>query len=83
MIFTATQLDGAWLIDIEPREDERGFFSRIWCRQELTAQGLDTELAQEACPLIGTAARCADCIFSDPRMQRPRSCDARAVRSSM
>jgi dTDP-4-dehydrorhamnose 3,5-epimerase len=48
MIFTATQLDGAWLIDLEPREDERGFFARIWCRQELAAQGLDTEIAQES-----------------------------------
>src|SRR6516225_2492970 len=47
MIFTATQLDGAWLIDLEPREDERGFFARIWCRQELGAQGLDTDIAQE------------------------------------
>ena len=48
MIFTATQLEDAWLIDIEPREDERGFFGRIWCRQELAAQGLDTEIAQES-----------------------------------
>ena len=48
MIFTATQLDGAWLIDLEHREDERGFFARIWCRQELAAQGLDTEIAQES-----------------------------------
>ena len=47
MIFTATQLDGAWLIGLEPREDERGFFARIWCRQELGAQGLDTDIAQE------------------------------------
>lgn len=48
MIFTTTQLDDAWLIDLEPREDERGFFARIWCRQELAAQGLDTEIAQES-----------------------------------
>jgi dTDP-4-dehydrorhamnose 3,5-epimerase len=48
MIFTATRLEGAWLIDIESREDERGFFARIWCRQELTAQGLDPEIAQES-----------------------------------
>lgn len=48
MIFSATRLHDAWLIDIEPREDERGFFARTWCRQELTAQGLDTELAQES-----------------------------------
>jgi dTDP-4-dehydrorhamnose 3,5-epimerase len=48
MILAATRLAGAWLIDIEPREDERGFFARTWCRQELSAQGLDTEIAQES-----------------------------------
>lgn len=48
MIFTATQLTDAWLIKIEPREDERGFFARIWCRHELAGHGLDTEIAQES-----------------------------------
>jgi dTDP-4-dehydrorhamnose 3,5-epimerase len=48
MILAATRLAGAWLIDIEPREDERGFFARTWCRQELSEQGLDTEIAQES-----------------------------------
>jgi dTDP-4-dehydrorhamnose 3,5-epimerase len=48
MIFTATQLGGVWLIDIEPRKDQRGFFARTWCRQELTAHGLDPRIAQES-----------------------------------
>ena len=48
MIFRVTRLRDAWLIDIEPREDERGFFARTWCRQELAAHGLDTEIAQES-----------------------------------
>jgi len=48
MIFAAIRLESAWLIDIEPREDERGFFARTWCRQELAVQGLDTEIAQES-----------------------------------
>jgi dTDP-4-dehydrorhamnose 3,5-epimerase len=48
MIFTSTLLEGAFLIDIEPREDERGFFARTWCRQEFAARGLDTEIAQES-----------------------------------
>jgi dTDP-4-dehydrorhamnose 3,5-epimerase len=48
MIFCATRLDDAWLIDIEPREDERGFFARTWCRRELAARGLDPEVAQES-----------------------------------
>jgi dTDP-4-dehydrorhamnose 3,5-epimerase len=48
VIFTPTRLDGAWLIDIEPRRDERGFFARTWCRRELAESGLDAEVAQES-----------------------------------
>ena len=48
MIFTATRLKDASLIDIEPIKDERGFFARTWCRRELSAQGLDIEIAQES-----------------------------------
>jgi dTDP-4-dehydrorhamnose 3,5-epimerase len=48
MIFAATHLQDAWLIDLELREDERGFFARLWCQQELAAQRLDTEIAQES-----------------------------------
>jgi dTDP-4-dehydrorhamnose 3,5-epimerase len=48
MIFNTTQLDGAWLIEIQPIEDQRGFFARTWCRQDFAMQGLDTELAQES-----------------------------------
>ena len=48
MIFAATRFDDAWLIDIEAREDKRGFFARTWCRQKLAAHGLDTEIAQES-----------------------------------
>lgn len=48
MIFTAAQIVGAWLIDIEPLRDERGFFARTWCQSELAAQNLDTEIAQES-----------------------------------
>jgi dTDP-4-dehydrorhamnose 3,5-epimerase len=48
MLFTSTALEGAFLIDIERREDERGFFARTWCRRELAARGLGTEIAQES-----------------------------------
>src|SRR2546430_12923956 len=48
MIFTATQLNDARLIELEPINDGRGFFARTWCRQELAAQGLDAEIAQES-----------------------------------
>jgi dTDP-4-dehydrorhamnose 3,5-epimerase len=46
MILNATDVDGAWLIDIERREDERGFFARVWCRQELATRQLNSEVAQ-------------------------------------
>jgi dTDP-4-dehydrorhamnose 3,5-epimerase len=52
MIFASTRLEGALLIDIERNEDERGFFARTWCRQELAARGLDTEIAQESVSMI-------------------------------
>ena len=54
MIFTRTRLEGALLIDIERREDERGFFARTWCRKELAARGLDSELAQESVSYNGS-----------------------------
>jgi dTDP-4-dehydrorhamnose 3,5-epimerase len=46
MIIHGTKLDGVHIIQLERREDERGFFSRIWCRTEFEAAGLDPEVAQ-------------------------------------
>ncbi len=46
MIFTQTDLSGACIVDIEPRQDERGYFARVWCAREFEAQGLKTNLVQ-------------------------------------
>jgi dTDP-4-dehydrorhamnose 3,5-epimerase len=46
MIFTETKLKGAFIIDIEPREDERGFFARSWCMDEFQQHGLNPHLSQ-------------------------------------
>ena len=46
MIFTETKLKGAFIVEIERLEDERGFFARIWCWREFEAHGLDHGLAQ-------------------------------------
>jgi dTDP-4-dehydrorhamnose 3,5-epimerase len=46
VIFIPTALSGALVIEPEPASDSRGLFARTWCRRELAAQGLDTELAQ-------------------------------------
>jgi dTDP-4-dehydrorhamnose 3,5-epimerase len=44
--FVETALAGAWVIEPEPIEDERGFFARSFCREEFAARGLSTEVAQ-------------------------------------
>ncbi|MCK5613606.1 dTDP-4-dehydrorhamnose 3,5-epimerase [Candidatus Pacearchaeota archaeon] len=46
MLFTETELEGAFVIELEKFEDERGFFARTWCRKEFEAQGLNVNLAQ-------------------------------------
>lgn len=46
MIFRESELAGAWLIDLEPIDDERGFFARTFCRVEFAAHGLETGVAQ-------------------------------------
>jgi dTDP-4-dehydrorhamnose 3,5-epimerase len=46
VIFTETALPGAFIIEPELREDERGFFARAWCREEFEAHGLDPRLVQ-------------------------------------
>ena len=46
VIFTETDLNGAFLIDTEAHEDERGFFARLWCQEEFAAHGLETRLVQ-------------------------------------
>ena len=46
MNFKETKLGGAFVIDLEMLEDNRGFFARAWCKREFEAQGLIGKLAQ-------------------------------------
>jgi dTDP-4-dehydrorhamnose 3,5-epimerase len=46
VIFTELELAGAYVLDPERREDDRGFFARAWCADELAERGLETRLAQ-------------------------------------
>lgn len=46
MIFRGTELKGAFIIDPERLEDERGFFARSFCQREFEAHGLDGRIAQ-------------------------------------
>jgi len=44
--FVETPLPGAYVLELERLEDERGFFARTWCAEELAAHGLDAHIAQ-------------------------------------
>lgn len=46
MIFRETPLAGAWVLEPERFEDERGFFARTYCRREFEAHGLEPSIAQ-------------------------------------
>lgn len=46
MIFTETKLAGAYVIDLERREDDRGHFARAFCRREFEEHGLKPVIAQ-------------------------------------
>lgn len=46
MIFTKTKFSGVLLIDVDRKEDERGFFGRTFCQHELAAQCVDFKIAQ-------------------------------------
>ena len=46
MIFTETRLKGAFIIDLDPKRDERGFFARAFCQREFREHGLQPIIAQ-------------------------------------
>lgn len=46
MKFTSTKLAGVYIIDLEPHEDERGFFARTFCKHEFGELGLCTDFVQ-------------------------------------
>jgi dTDP-4-dehydrorhamnose 3,5-epimerase len=46
MTFRELELPGAFLIELDRIEDERGFFARTFCRDEFAEHGLATEIVQ-------------------------------------
>jgi len=48
MKLTACPIDGAWLVDVEPVGDERGFFTRTHCVTEFRARGLEAVFRQSS-----------------------------------
>jgi dTDP-4-dehydrorhamnose 3,5-epimerase len=46
LIFTETQLKGAYLVEPDRQTDDRGFFARMWCEREFERRGLNARLVQ-------------------------------------
>jgi dTDP-4-dehydrorhamnose 3,5-epimerase len=46
MIFTESALAGAYIVEMERMEDDRGFFARSFCAEEFAAHGLAADMRQ-------------------------------------
>lgn len=46
MKFTPLPLEGAYLIELDKHEDERGYFARMFCKEEFEKHGLVTDFSQ-------------------------------------
>ena len=46
MRFVKTPLEGAYIVELDLIEDERGFFARSFCADEFRQHGLDNNIAQ-------------------------------------
>lgn len=75
MKFQATELEGAFLIRTEPASDERGFFARLWCKEEFQRHGIDMDIVQSSVSHTVTAGTLRGLHF-----QWPPSCEAKLVR---
>jgi len=46
VLFQETKLPGAFVIELQKHEDERGFYARSWCQKEFEAHGLNLRMVQ-------------------------------------
>ena len=75
---------GAFLVELEPHADERGFFARTFCAREFAAAGLDARDRRSRSVSCNRAARHAarPALPGARRTRRRSSCAARAARST-
>jgi dTDP-4-dehydrorhamnose 3,5-epimerase len=75
VIFAETRLKGAFIIELERREDERGFFARSFCQQEFEERGLKPVIAQ-----CGIAANLKKGTLRGMHFQFPPAAETKLVR---
>ena len=75
MNFDPTDIADLWAVRLQPREDERGAFARLFCREEFAAHGLFTEIAQASLSVTRRAGTLRGLHF-----QRPPHAEVKFVR---
>ena len=75
MKFLPTDLPGAIVIQIDPVEDQRGYFARLWCRDEFKKHGMTMDVVQSSLSHTATAGTLRGLHF-----QWPPSMEAKIVR---
>lgn len=75
MLFTETALKGAFIIDLEQRQDPRGFFARTFCASEWSAHGLKPTIAQ-----CNVAFNYNSGTLRGMHYQDPPACEVKLVR---
>ena len=46
MRFEPASLEGAWVVELDPFEDDRGYYARAYCRREFEVHGIDPAVVQ-------------------------------------
>jgi dTDP-4-dehydrorhamnose 3,5-epimerase len=82
MIFTETKLAGAFILDLERRGDNRGYFARTFCQNEFEAHGLKPVIAQSNAAFNKYKGTLRGMHFQFPPPRSPSSSAACAGRSS-
>lgn len=75
MIFTPTKIASVFVVELQRRSDDRGFFARQWCADEFVRAGLDPRIAQ-----INTAHSLADGTLRGIHFQKAPHAEVKLVR---
>ena len=75
MKFTETKLQGAWTVDLDQREDDRGYFARAFCQNEFAAHGIASDVRQANISLSLHAGTVRGIHF-----QYPPACENKFIR---
>jgi dTDP-4-dehydrorhamnose 3,5-epimerase len=66
MLFTPTPLTGAWIVDLDRKEDDRGFFARAFCQREFESHGIAPQVRQANLSYSHTAGTLRGLHFQFP-----------------